>query len=129
MTAAPEAGSESIAASDAVERSLGRRVQNLLHVHPTAVPGLVLIASLVLFGALVGERFFQPFNFSLVLQQVTIIGIVGVAQTLVILTAGIDLSVGAIMVLCSVVMGQLAVHIGIPAPIAVACGLVVGVVA
>jgi len=99
MTAAPEAGGESVAAADPVERGFGRRVQNLLHVHPTAVPGVVLIASLVLFGALVGERFFQPFNFSLVLQQVTIIGIVGVAQTLVILTAGIDLSVGAIMVL------------------------------
>jgi fructose transport system permease protein len=129
MTAAPEAGSESIAASDAVERSLGRRVQNLLHVHPTAVPGLVLIASLILFGALVGERFFQPFNFSLVLQQVTIIGIVGVAQTLVILTAGIDLSVGAIMVLSSVVMGQLAVQAGVPAPIAIALGLLVGTIA
>ena len=129
MTAAPEAGGESVAAADPVERGFGRRLQNLLHVHPTAVPGVVLIASIVLFGALVGERFFQPFNFSLVLQQVTIIGIVGVAQTLVILTAGIDLSVGAIMVLSSVVMGQLAVQAGVPAPLAIALGLLVGTVA
>src|SRR5215468_8701069 len=129
MTAAPDAGGDSVAAPDAVERGLGRRLQNVLHVHPTAVPALVLLASLVLFGLSVGERFFQPFNFSLVLQQVTIIGIVGVAQTLVILTAGIDLSVGAIMVLCSVVMGQLAVHAGIPTPIAVVAGLLVGVAA
>jgi fructose transport system permease protein len=129
MTAAPEAGGESVAAADPVERGLGRRVQNLLHVHPTAVPGVVLVASLVLFGALVGERFFQPFNFSLVLQQVTIIGIVGVAQTLVILTAGIDLSVGAIMVLSSVVMGQLAVQAGVPTPLAIGLGLLVGTVA
>jgi fructose transport system permease protein len=129
MTAAPEAGGEGVAASDATDRGLGKRVQNVLHVHPTAVPALVLVASLVLFGALVGDRFFQPFNFSLVLQQVTIIGILGVAQTLVILTAGIDLSVGAIMVLCSVVMGQLAVHAGLPAPLAIGLGLLVGVVA
>jgi fructose transport system permease protein len=129
MTAAPEAGGEGVAASDATDRGLGKRVQNVLHVHPTAVPALVLIASLVLFGVLVGDRFFQPFNFSLVLQQVTIIGILGVAQTLVILTAGIDLSVGAIMVLCSVVMGQLAVHAGVPAPLAIGLGLLVGVVA
>jgi fructose transport system permease protein len=129
MTAAPEAGGEGVAASDATDRGLGKRVQNVLHVHPTAVPALVLVASLVLFGALVGDRFFQPFNFSLVLQQVTIIGILGVAQTLVILTAGIDLSVGAIMVLCSVVMGQLAVHVGLPAPLAIGLGLLVGVVA
>ena len=55
-----------------------------------------------------------PFNLSLVLQQVTIIGILGIAQTLIILTAGIDLSVGAIMVLSSVVMGRLAVVAGVP---------------
>ena len=54
------------------------------------------------------------------------IGCVGVAQTLVVLTAGIDLSVGAIMVLCSVVMGKLAVIVGIPAPLAVGIGLGAG---
>ena len=43
------------------------------------------------------------------LQQVTIIAILGIAQTLVILTAGIDLSVGAIMILSSMVMGRTAV--------------------
>ena len=53
-----------------------------------------------------GRPFFAPFNLSLILQQVTIIGVVGIAQTLIILTAGIDLSVGAIMVLSSVVMGR-----------------------
>ena len=47
-------------------------------------------------------------NLSTVLTQVTIIGILGIAQTLVILTAGIDLSVGVIMVISSVVMGRLA---------------------
>src|SRR5205085_4878251 len=102
---------------------------NSLHANPTAVPALVLVVSLVAFGAIVGARFFQPFNFSLVLQQVTIIAIVGVAQTLVVLTAGIDLSVGAIMVLCSVVMGQLAVHAGVPSPVAIVAGVLVGAVA
>ena len=48
----------------------------------------------------------RRFNLSLILQQVTIIAILGIAQTLVILTAGIDLSVGVIMVLSSVVMGR-----------------------
>lgn len=128
-TAAPEARTESVAQFDAAERGLANRLQNALHTNPTAVPALVLVASVILFGASVGGRFFQPFNLSLVLQQVTIIGIVGVAQTLVILTAGIDLSVGAIMVLCSVVMGQLAVQAGVPAPIAIAIGVLVGVAA
>ena len=43
-----------------------------------------------------------------------IVGIVGAAQTLVVLTAGIDLSVGAIMVLSSVVMGQFTFRYGMP---------------
>jgi fructose transport system permease protein len=118
-----------VADFDAVPRGFVHRIQNSLHANPTIVPALVLLASLIGFGAIVGGRFFQPFNFSLILQQVTIIGIVGVAQTLIILTAGIDLSVGAIMVLCSVVMGELAVNAGLATPLAILAGLVVGAVA
>jgi len=127
--AARAAGGQTVAAFDTADRSPVKRLQNSLHANPTAVPALVLVLSLVVFGAIVGGRFFQPFNFSLVLQQVTVIGIVGVAQTLVILTAGIDLSVGAIMVLCSVVMGQLSVNAGVPSPIAISAGVLVGVAA
>ena len=61
------------------------------------------------------------------LQQVTIIAILGMAQTLIILTAGIDLSVGAIMVLSSVIMGRLAVLAGLPVELAFALGLLTGV--
>jgi fructose transport system permease protein len=119
-------------ASDAVahfaeeQPSALKRVQHVLHSHPTAIPGIVLLVSVVVFSLIVGQRFLQPFNLSLIVQQVMIIGIVGVAQTLVILTAGIDLSVGAIMVLSSMVMGKLAVEMGLPAPLAIAVGLAVG---
>ena len=50
----------------------------------------------------------------------TIIAILGIAQTLVILTAGIDLSVGVIMILCLVVMGRTCVVYGVPVAIAFA---------
>jgi fructose transport system permease protein len=103
------------------------RVHQFLHENPTVVPFLVLALSVAVFSAVVGRRFFHPFNLSLVLQQVTIIAIIGTAQTLVILTKGIDLSVGAIMVLASVVMGRLAVHTGLPVEVAFAAGLLVGV--
>ena len=96
--------------------------------HPTAIPFIVLLARRRWSSAhRSATASSSPFNLSLILQQVTIIGIVGIAQTLVILTAGIDLSVGAIMILCSVVMGQLAVVYGVPAPIAFPLGLLVGV--
>lgn len=103
-----------------------RRVQHLLHAHPTLIPGFVLLVSVAIFSLLVGPRFFSAFNFSLIVQQVMIIGIIGVAQTLVILTAGIDLSVGAIMVLSSMVMGKLAVDMDVPAPFAIMIGIGVG---
>ena len=88
------------------------------------MPLIVLVLSLASFSGLVlGAKFFSAFALTLILQQVAITGIVGAAQTLVILTAGIDLSVGAIMVLSSVVMGQFAFRYGFPPPIAILCGL------
>jgi fructose transport system permease protein len=102
------------------------RLHRFLHRHPPAAPGIVLVLAVALFGVLAGNRFLQPFNLSLVLQQVTIIGFLAVAQTLIILTAGIDLSVGAIMVLSSVVMGRLAVDFGWSPGLALALGLAVG---
>jgi fructose transport system permease protein len=103
-----------------------KRLQHFLHNYPTTIPFIVFLLGLVFFSALVGDRFFHPFNLSLVLQQVTIIGVLGIAQTLIILTAGIDLSVGAIMVLSSVVMGRLAVLAGVPVFLAFPLGLLTG---
>lgn len=115
-----------IAEFEGARKSLIQRVQHLLHANPTAVPAIVLALGIAGFSFIAGGRFLSSFNLSLIIQQVTIIGIVGIAQTLIIITAGIDLSVGAIMVLCSVVMGKLAVTLGLPAPLALLAGLVVG---
>ena len=103
-----------------------RRAQQFLHAYPTTVPFIVLALGIFFFSLTVGPKFFAPFNLSLVLQQVTIIAILGIAQTLVILTAGIDLSVGAMMILSSVVMGRTAVTYGVPLEIAFPLGLLVG---
>lgn len=108
------------------QKTLLKQLQHFLHAYPTTVPFLVLLLGVAVFSVVVGGRFFHPFNLSLILQQVTIIGIVGIAQTLIILTAGIDLSVGAIMVLSSVVMGRLAVLAGVPIELAFALGLLAG---
>lgn len=103
-----------------------RRIQGFLHAYPTAIPFIVLITGIAIFAVLAGGRFFHPFNLSLVLQQVTIIGVLGIAQTLIILTAGIDLSVGAIMILSSIVMGRLSVVVGVPVEASFVIGLLTG---
>lgn len=116
----------SVAAFESHERNLIGRIQHALHSNPASVPLIVLILSLAIFGVLLGSRFFSAFTLTLILQQVAIVGIVGAAQTLVVLTAGIELSVGAIMVLSSVVMGQVAFRYGLPAPVAILAGFGVG---
>ncbi len=108
------------------KRSILSYIQHWLHQTPAAVPLIVLIISIGTFGLILGQKFFSPFALTLILQQVAIVGIVGAAQSLVVLTAGIDLSVGAIMVLSSVVMGQFTFRYGLPAELAVVCGLMVG---
>ena len=123
---AAQSASDTVAAFDDTHKGWIGRIQHALHVTPTLVPLIVLIFAIVLFGVLLGSKFFSPFALTLILQQVQIVGVLAAAQTLIILTAGIDLSVGAIAVFCTVVMGQFSFRYGIPAPIAVALGLAVG---
>ena len=120
-------GSDATVASfDSHKRSALEQAQHFLHSSQAAVPLIVLLMSLLAFGVLAGSKFFSAFAMTLILQQTAIVGIIGAAQTLVILTAGIDLSVGAIMVLSSVVMGQFTFRYGIPAPVSILCGFAVG---
>ncbi|AWB47559.1 ABC transporter permease [Gemmobacter aquarius] len=102
-----------------------KKLQHWLHKTPSAVPLIVLVAALIIFGV-VAENFFKAGTLSVILQQIAIVGILGCAQTIVILTAGIDLSVGAIAVFSSVLMGQMTFRYGIPAPASIAIGLALG---
>ena len=80
------------------------------------------------FFAVQSERFLSGQNFSLILQQVMVVGVIAIGQTLIILTAGIDLSCGMIMALGSIVMTKFAVDLGMNPYLAIACGLIVCIV-
>src|SRR3984893_17539250 len=54
-----------------------RKLQHFLHANPTAVPAIVLLLGIAAFGLIVGPRFLSSFNLSLIIQQVTIIGVIG----------------------------------------------------
>ena len=123
--AASSAASE-VASFDDSHKGFVGKFHHALHTTPALVPLIVLLASIAIFGAALGSKFFSPFALTLILQQVQIVGIVAAAQSLVILTAGIDLSVGAIAVISSVVMGQFTFRYGIPVEIAIICGLIFG---
>ena len=107
------------------DKSTLKKLQHWLHQTPAAVPMIVLVVALVIFG-LLSPNFFKAMTLSTILQQSAIVCIIGCAQTVVILTAGIDLSVGAIAVFSSVLMGQMTFRYGIPAPLAIVIGLGLG---
>ena len=99
--------------------------RSFLRNNPTAIPALILIVSILGFG-LVAPRFLAASTLSIILQQVTVTGVIAIAQTIIILTAGIDLSVGAVLVFCSLIMGNLAVGGGFPVAIAILIGVLFG---
>lgn len=107
------------------ETSRIKKLQHWLHQTPSAVPMIVLVFALILFG-LLSDNFFKATTLSTILQQIAIVGILGCAQTIVVLTAGIDLSVGAIAVFSSVLMGQFSFRYGLPAEVSIALGLLLG---
>src|SRR4051794_22052948 len=71
--------------------------------HQVAGPLAALRVAVVIFRA-VPERFLNPSTLSLIAQQSVVVGTLALGQTLVTLTAGIDLANGAIMVLGTVVI-------------------------
>ena len=73
-------------------------------------PLLGLMAVCGLFAALRFQTFVTWDNFAIVLQQTSVIGIAALGMTLVIIAGGIDLSVGSVIALGTVVVAQLLTH-------------------
>ncbi|MGQ0641731.1 MAG: ABC transporter permease [Gemmatimonadaceae bacterium] len=88
----------------------------------TVGPLLALVVA-CLFFATRSDRFLTADNLSIVLQQVMVVGVIAIGQTLVILTAGVDLSCGMVMALGGIVMTKLAVEHQLPVPVAIAAGI------
>lgn len=87
-------------------------------------PFFALLAACIFFS-FQSDRFMSGQNFSLILQQVMVIGILAIGQTLIILIAGIDLSCGMAMALGSVVVAKFAVSHGVDPIVAMLCGIAV----
>ncbi len=107
------------------QESFSTRIHDILHRNATLGPLAVLLLAIIIFS-IAADRFLEPANLSLIVQQVMVVGTLGIAQTLIILTAGIDLSVGAIMVLSSIVMAKLSAESGVPGLLALLIGFGVG---
>jgi fructose transport system permease protein len=105
-----------------------QRVQHQLHGRPWLSPLLLLLVAWVAFFVAT-PNFLTPNSIGILFQQTAIVALLAVGQTLVIITAGIDLSVGAIMVLSMMVMASLAKDGGMPGLLALLIGVALATVA
>lgn len=91
---------------------------------------LILIwVGLVGLFSLASDRFLTPATFSSLAAQVPALTVVAAGMTLVVITAGIDLSVGSVLGLAGAVFGVALVNAGLPVPVAAALALAAGALA
>lgn len=84
-----------------------------------------LIALLVFFS-LASDKFLQMSNVIGILQATSVNGVLAVAATLVIITGGIDLSLGTLMTFCAVIAGVVLTYWGMPLPLGILAALAAG---
>ena len=94
---------------------------------PIMGPLVALILAMIFF-ATQSDKFLTGANFSLIMQQVMVVGTLAIGQTLVILTGGIDLSNGMIMALSSILTTGLVVNSGVNPILAILIGFLVCIV-
>lgn len=88
----------------------------------------LILVFFVVVSALMSDKFLSVINISNLLKQNAAVGIVALGEFVVILTGGIDLSVGGITSMCSIIVAML-LKGGMDWPLAVAISLLIGIIA
>jgi fructose transport system permease protein len=101
----------------------GRAIPKVSGERVAQLGPLIALVLACIFFTTQSDRFLDPANFSLIIQQVMVVGTLAIGQTLIILTAGIDLSCGTMMALGSIVMTKLAVDSNVPPLLAIVLGV------
>ncbi len=114
----------------AVVSKVTKRRSGILSVlggSPIMGPLVALVLAMIFFTTQ-SDKFLTGANFSLIMQQVVVVGTLAIGQTLIILTGGIDLSNGFIMALSSILTTGFAARSGMNPFLAVLVGLLVAIV-
>jgi rhamnose transport system permease protein len=111
----------------AVAQSAGRVWPRWLSRHETLLAA-ILIAALAILGVL-NDRFLTVDNLLNQGRLMTEVGIIALPMTFIIITGGIDLSVGSIVGLCAIMLGYSWKTFGFPLPLAIAFSVGVGALA
>lgn len=112
---------------DALKNARGTKWKTLFEKYAIVIAFLVLFAVI----SILRPSFLTPRNLILVLNQTSINGILAVGITFVLITGGIDISIGSVIGLAGVV-SAMAVRAGLPLPLGfiagILCGTLVGAV-
>src|SRR4051812_28207164 len=119
----PEAQTAPPTAGAPPETPSGRAMPKVSGERVAQLGPLIALLLACIFFTTQSDQFLEPRNFSLIIQQVMVVGTLAIGQTLIILTAGIDLSCGTAMALGSIVMTKLAVDSGVPPLLAILLGV------
>lgn len=84
-----------------------------------------LIVLMIIFS-LASPNFLQTSNIIAILQATSVNGVLAIAATLVIITGGIDLSVGTLMTFCAVIAGVVLTYWGMPLPLGIVAAIAAG---
>jgi ribose/xylose/arabinose/galactoside ABC-type transport system permease subunit len=106
----------------------GRRLRWLWAQTSRYVVVLVLLVASFAFFSITQDNFFTQANVENLLTSVSILFVVSIGMTFVVLTGGIDLSVGSLLALSGLILAKLFNDLGIPAPLAVALTILLGAV-
>lgn len=113
-----------VSTDDQQNESVVKRLVNLQSVWILGV--LVLIVAY--FAIAGGGRFFSAQNFSLISQNISVLAILGVGMTFIIITSGIDLSIGSVLVFASVISAKVIGAMGGSGGSAIVVGVLTGLV-
>jgi ribose transport system permease protein len=81
---------------------------------------------LLAFFSIASPNFLQTSNIIAILQATSVNGVLAIAATLVIITGGIDLSVGTLMTFCAVIAGVVLTYWGMPLPLGIIAAIAAG---
>jgi ribose transport system permease protein len=116
------------ASEAAVEDASQSRLRRVLRLQALQIV-LVLAAIVAIFGALEPGSFLSVFNLRGIVVNTSILAVLGVGMTLVIITGGIDLSVGSVAALAGVGATLLMKDFGVSWQLATVAGVLIGALA
>lgn len=111
-----------------MEQSMNMKnsIRKRFKIDSTIIPPLIALIIVFVIVALTTERFLNTGNLKNIFLQVSTVALMAIGSTLVILTAGIDLSPGSMVAMLSMLLAMGIKFIGLPTPVAIIMVIIFG---